>query len=294
MAGDRVVADADDPDAALREPERGVRADVAETLHDRGRMRAGDAEPIHRAEGEEGDAMPGRLAPSERAARADRFAGDDLGNGDALIHGIGVHEPGHRLLVGAHVGRHHVDAGPDERDHLLHVAARKVLELAERQRARIDRDAALAAAIGQIRERAFPAHPDRQRGDLADVDVERKPRAALGRAQGQMVLHAIALKHRGAAVVHMDRAGDRDGALRHQQPVALVHRDVEVVGDDVELLARHFEHGAGEQGHGGPPFRAGWDFGRGVRCPNMPLDSWQAMIWEGRNGRRVCGLSAAG
>jgi hypothetical protein len=32
-------------------------------------------------------------------------------------------------------------------------------------------------------------------------------------------LHAITLKHRRAAVVHMDRAGDRDRTLGHQQPV---------------------------------------------------------------------------
>ena len=82
-----------------------------------------------------------------------------------------------------------------------------------------------------------------------------------------MMLHAITLKHRRAAVVHVDRAGDRDRALGHQQPVALVHRNVQVIGDDVELLARHFEHGAGEQAHGVPPFRA----------DGSPLRRWIAL-----------------
>ena len=151
-----------------------------------------DVERVERAKGEEGDAVAGRLAPAERAAGADRLAGDDLRHGHALIHRIGVHEPGHHLLVGAHVGRHHVGARADEGDHLLHVAAGEVLELLGLERARIDRDAALAAAEGQIGERAFPAHPDRERGDFADVDIGREARAALGGTERQMMLDPIA------------------------------------------------------------------------------------------------------
>ena len=110
VVGDRVVADPDHLDAARREAERRMRADVAEALHDRRRVHGLDVE----------------RAPSPRKARnatpwpvasrrpsvppgADRLAGDDLGHGDALVHRIGVHEPGHHLFVGAHVGRHHVD-----------------------------------------------------------------------------------------------------------------------------------------------------------------------------------------
>ncbi len=109
------------------------------------------SERLHGAKGEEGDAVAGRLAPPERAAGVDRLAGDDLRHGDALVHRIGVHEPGHDLLVGAHVRRHDVDARADERDHLLHVAARQVLEFPRRQRARIDRDAALARRRRAVR-----------------------------------------------------------------------------------------------------------------------------------------------
>ena len=172
---------------------RGEAADIAEALHDRGGTRRRQPDALHRAVRQIGDAAAGGLAPALGAAGRDRLAGDDLGDGAALVHGIGVHEPRHHLLVGAHVGRHHVGVRTDERDHLLHVAARQVLQLVPRQRARIDRDAALGAAIGQAGQRAFPAHPDRQRRDLADIDAEREARAALGRAERQVVLHAIAL-----------------------------------------------------------------------------------------------------
>ena len=104
-------------------------ADVAEALDDRGRFGRRDAHRVEGAKGEKGDAVAGRLAPAQSAAGADRLAGHDLGDGDALVHRVGVHEPGHHLLVGAHVRRHHVDPRADEGDHLLHVAARQVLEL---------------------------------------------------------------------------------------------------------------------------------------------------------------------
>ena len=187
--------------------------------------------------------MAGRLAPPERSAGADRLAGHDFRHGDPLVHRVGVHEPGHHLLVGAHIRRHHVDARPNEGDHLLHVAAGEVFELSHRQRVRIDCDAALAAAVRQIGERAFPAHPDRQRGDLADVDVRGESRAALGGTERQVVLDAVADEDPLAAVVHVDRAGDDDGALRIEEPVPVVLRNAQMIGDDMELLARHFEDG---------------------------------------------------
>ncbi len=62
---------------------------------------------------EVGRPATGRLAPPFGAAKRDGLAGDDLGHGMALVHGISVHEPGHDLLVGAHVGRHHIGVRPD-------------------------------------------------------------------------------------------------------------------------------------------------------------------------------------
>ena len=235
-----------------------MRADVAEALDDRGRLGRRDVESVERAKGEEGDAVAGRLAPAERAAGADRLAGDDLRHGHALIHGIGVHEPGHHLLVGAHVRRHHVGPRADEGNHFLHVAAGEVLELLGLERARVDRDAALAAAEGQIGERAFPAHPDGERGDFADVDIGREARAALGGPKRQMMLDPVSDEELRPIVLHADGTGDDDRALRVEQPVALVLGDAQMVADNPELIAGHFEHGAGKEAavHIRPPARS--------------------------------------
>ena len=196
---------------------------------------------------EKGDAVARRLAPAQSAASSDRLAGHDLGDGDALVHRIGVHEPGHDLFVGAEVRRHHVDPRADERNHLLHVAAGKILELLWLERARVDRDPTLAAAEGKIGERAFPAHPDGERCDFADVDVRGESGPAPRGAERQVVLDAKAGEDIRPAVLHPDRAGDDDRALRVEEPVALVLGDVEMVGDDDELVARHLEHWAAQE-----------------------------------------------
>ena len=239
-----VVGHADQLDAMLRQRLHRIAADIAEPLHDRGGTRRRQTDALQRAPDQIGDAAAGRFTPALGAAGGDRLAGDDLGHRPALIHGIRVHEPRHDLLVGAHVGRHHVGVRTDERDHLLHVAARQALQFVARQRARIDGDAALRAAIRQAGERAFPAHPDRQRRHLADIDAEREARAALGRPERQMVLHAIPLIDRDASVIAVDRTGHGDGALRIEQPVAFVERDFQMVGDHLELLPGHVEHRA--------------------------------------------------
>ena len=107
---------------------RGDRADVAEALDDRGAFLRVHLQHVHRALDQINDAASGRFAPAFGAADRDRFAGDDLVHAVALVDRIGVHEPGHDLLVRAHVGAHDVGMRADERDHLLHVTARDGFE----------------------------------------------------------------------------------------------------------------------------------------------------------------------
>ncbi len=69
----------------------------------------------------------------------------------------------------------------------------------------IDRDAALGAAVGKVRERALPGHPHRECLDLVDVGRGVEAQTALGRTAGDVVLDAVALEHANAAVVHLHR-----------------------------------------------------------------------------------------
>ncbi len=68
------------------------------------------------------------------------------------------------------------------------------------------------------------------------------------------MLHPVAFEYRDRAVVAVDRTGNGDGPLRHQDSVALVHRNFEMVGDDAKLVNRHVEHRTGINGHHSPHF----------------------------------------
>src|SRR5260370_25993949 len=56
------------------------------------------------------------------------------------------------------------------------------------------------------------------------------------------MLNAITLKSSRAAVVQMQRTRDGDGTLGIHQPLAIVLVDGEIIGNDVELVAGHFEN----------------------------------------------------
>ena len=272
-----MIADRDHLEPELMQLQSRIGADIAKALNHGGGIVGVDRKFSHHPLGEMRNAAPRCFAPAQCAAGGDRLAGDDLGHGASLIHRIGVHEPGHHLLVGAHVGCHHVGVRPDERNHLLHVAPRQRLELMPGNGREVDPDAALGAAIGEAYQRAFPAHPDRKRGDLADIDAGGKAGAALGGTEGEVMLHSIAFEHRDGAVVAMNRTGDGDRPFRQQQAIALVHRDRQMIGDHAELVHRHVEHwtgidrhcrlpfcpSSGTQNSRGPLDRPGTDDGRG-------------------------------
>ena len=122
------------------------RPDVAEALDRDGGALDVEAQVLGRFARDDHHAAAGRLAAAERAAHLDRLAGDDRRRRVADVHGVGVHDPRHDLLVGVDVGRRHVLLGADGVDDLGDVAARERLELAARHAGRIADDAALAAA----------------------------------------------------------------------------------------------------------------------------------------------------
>ena len=125
-----VLADADDLVALVPEELGGVGADVAEALDDDRGFGGDHVEVLEGLVGDDGDAAAGGLATAAGAAERDGLAGDDRGHGLAHVHGVGVHDPGHGLLVGAHVGRGNVFFRADEFDERGGVAAGHALELA--------------------------------------------------------------------------------------------------------------------------------------------------------------------
>ncbi len=56
------------------------------------------------------------------------------------------------------------------------------------------------------------------------------------------MLNAVALESSCAAIVHMHRQRHGNGALWIHQALAIVLIDAQIIGDDLELVARHSKH----------------------------------------------------
>ena len=238
------VGGGEDPRALLVHQLGADRADVAEALHGDGRALELEAEVAGRLAGDDHHAAAGGLAAAERAAHLDRLAGDDRGRGVADVHRVGVHEPRHDLGVGVHVGRRHVLLRADGVDDLGGVAARQRLELALRHLGRVADDAALAAAERHLRHGALPRHPRRQRRHLVEGDAGVVADAALGRAERDVVLHAVAGEDLDLAVVALDRTRHDDLPLGVGEDLPDARIQIQDARRALELLEHRAEGAA--------------------------------------------------
>ncbi len=217
------------------------RSDVAEPLDGDRRALDVEAEVLGRLARGDHHAAAGRLAAAERSAELERLARDDGRLGVADVHAVGVHDPRHHLIVGVDVGRRHVLLGTDRVDDFGDVAARQRLELAPRHPRRIADDAALAAAERDVRDRALPRHPRRERRHLVERDARVIADAALRRPERDVVLHAVAGEDLDLAVVHLHRARHGDLALGMREDLPDARLEVEKPGRAVELLQHRIE-----------------------------------------------------
>ena len=159
------------------------------------------------------DAAAGCFVATQRSAQADGFARNHAGNGIALGHAVGVHDPGHGLRIGVNVRRGNVLLRPNHRKNGAGVATRHPFQFALRHVLRVAGDSALGAAERNIHDRAFPRHPRGQRLHLIERDLRVIADAALGGAAHRAVLHAISLEAVNVPVVHADRHCDHEDAL---------------------------------------------------------------------------------
>ena len=116
------------------------------------------------------------------------------------------------------------------------VAARQALQFATRQRARIDTDTALRAAVRHVHSRVLHRHPRRQRHHFRQRHVLVITHAAFTRTARHVVLHAIAFEVRDRAVIEFDRAIDDQNALRALQGFDPAGQRAEIRRDAVDLL----------------------------------------------------------
>ena len=180
-------------------------ADVAETLDNDFGLFGVDLEFLEGFESDEEAAAAGGFGTSAGAAEVEGLAGDDSGNGVAFVHGVGIHDPGHGLLVGAHVGGWDVDFWPDDVDHFGGVAAGDSFELTLGEDGWVTNDASLAAAVGDVDDGALPGHPTGEGSHFVQGNVGGEADSAFGRTTGDGVLDAVAGEDLNAAVIEFYR-----------------------------------------------------------------------------------------
>src|SRR5207249_1247881 len=130
--------------------------DVAKALNHDACVFGSETEALQCLRGDDHAAAPGCFRPTQRATELERLAGDDRRYGVALVHGIGVHDPGHGLFVRVHVGRGNVALRTDELADFSGVSASDAFELTFAQQFGLADDAALTTTEGNVDHGAFP------------------------------------------------------------------------------------------------------------------------------------------
>ena len=218
------VAHRDDGQPGLIEQAGRRASDLAEALDRNGGGLVIEVEVLEGLEGQVGRAAAGRVCAALGAADIDRLTGDRRGHRVARMHGDGVHDPGHHLRVGAHVGGGDVLLRADENGDLGRIAAREVLELVERELGGVASDCTFRASVRNADRGALPRHQHGERLDQLQIGLRVVADAALGRAAADVVLHAPTGEYMHRPVVHSHREVNGELALDFAQGSARVVR----------------------------------------------------------------------
>src|SRR5271167_2286390 len=184
--------------------------DVAKTLNDDAATFSAHFQFSQRIVAAHHQAAASGFAATLGAAELQRLAGDDGSGGLAGVHGIGVHNPGHGLLVGADVRGRNVALGTKPFAEFGGVAASNAFEFVFGKLGRIADDAALGAAEGNVDHGAFPGHPGGEGADFVDGDVGIEADTALAWATNGGVQDTVTSENLDLATVHADGDVNRD------------------------------------------------------------------------------------
>src|SRR6267154_4089484 len=243
------IVDREEPPSERLEDLRRVRSDVAESLQHERRARGDRAaigEPLL-------DGVREALSRGAHAAfgTADArvLAGDDAAQAMPLALAVRVlsEQEAHHVGIRSDVRRRDVEVRADQRLQPVHVAERQRLELLAGERLRIDLDAALAPAEGDVGDRGLPGHlrgehlEEVQRDVLVEADAAFVGAARLVvldpvglealRAAGEDLVEALVLEAHDA-VAHEHVGVDEGAALEDE---ATVEERLEAVGEQLAV-----------------------------------------------------------
>ena len=137
-----------------------------------------------------------------RAAQIDWFARDACRFRMADVHRVGVHDPGHGLLIGIHIRRRHIALRADVIQDFRRVAPGNALQFPHRELGGITDNTAFGSSKGDIDDRALPGHFGGQASNFVQRHIRRVAKATLARPPSDTVLHAVAVKNSELSIVH--------------------------------------------------------------------------------------------
>ena len=189
------VCNADDLIAGLVHQPRRLRAHVSASLDDDARGLPVAPETFEGLVADDHAPAPGRLAAAARASEVERLSRHARRHRVPDVHGVGVHDPGHRLLVGVHVRGGDVALRADVVEDFRRVPSRDPLQLASRKFFGIADDAAFGAAERNVDDAAFPSHLGGESTDFVEGDIGAVAQTAFARSARDAVLDAEAVEY---------------------------------------------------------------------------------------------------
>jgi hypothetical protein len=185
------------------------------------------------------DAEAGGLSASLNATLGDEFAGAAALSIDVLltVHvNIGVLDPGHDLLVGAHIGAEAIDLGANEAflGELHGVAASDFLDLTLGVLGRVEGHTTLSATEGNVGNAKLEGHQRGKSHHLLKINSRRVPSAALDGELVMLVLGAVAVHNLDLAVVAANRNTESNDVVAGADHLKVILGDAGLLGGAVE------------------------------------------------------------
>src|SRR5262249_32040416 len=208
------------------------------------------------------------------------------------MHRIGVHHPGHGLLVRAEVWSGDVALRADPFAQLGGVAPGDALHLAEGELARIADHTPFGPAERNVDHRALPCHPGGQSAHFVESYVAGKAEATVAWAAHYRMVYAVAHKDLQVAAVHGHRNVHGDFLVGILQVLVEAFFEPQFPrGDlkarfrrfvDVELVSsghrRHWKLSSVGSARGGGQYT-------NLRCPTQGDPRGWRVKWPGDSGR---------
>src|ERR1700730_17892328 len=214
----------------------GIRAHIAKTLNDHSGLLWTHAVSLQGLATDDHQSTSRGFSASMGAAQFERFPGDHGRDRMADMHGVGIHDPGHDLLVRVDVRTEDIFFWTQHLHQVRRVASGEPLEFTLGHLVWIANHPAGCAAEGDIYHRAFPGHPTGECPRLVKSYVGAVTQATLGRPTIDGVLHPESGKCLQRSIVHLYRYvhDDLAGGIAQDLPQAVV---------ELELLRRQVGSG---------------------------------------------------